>query len=219
LNKSELIFEILKNENEYPEYPFEGEPLLFRLLKDFLEIAKERLRSTEYDKMIRTLLSEGIHIEGTGIESLAGDLSRPAEEENFLFQRLKDFGFNDVIRFLQQSHRNYIQGNYEASNAMTRTALEEIVKLIALDISQVQGESISPSNPRATRPQPIDFRRYLKETGFLDGNEFNLLEAFYQFSSSAGSHGGLSDESDCRLRRFMMIGICLQYLEKFSNFR
>lgn len=72
--------------------------------------------------------------------------------------------------------------------------------------------------PYATKSQPVDYRNYIKKVKFLEGKEFALLEAFYQFGSTKGAHPGLSDTSDCRLRRFMLVGLCLQYLEKYINF-
>lgn len=215
LNKGKLIFEVLR---EYNKFPPEGEPFMYTILREFLKIYKEHSDSNEYEKVIRTLLNDGIHIEGASVESFAGEIAKPVEEESYLFSKLKELDFETVIRFLEQSHHNYIQGNYEASNSMTRTSLEELIKLIATNISKVRKETIPISSRKGTRPQPIDYRNYHKKVNFLNGKEFSLLEAFYQYSSSKGPHPGLSDESDCRLRRFMMVGLCLQYLEKYKKF-
>jgi hypothetical protein len=214
-NKEKLMFEVLKYFNQYPD---EGEPFIYTILKEFITIYKKRSNEEEYNILIRVLLEDGIHIEGTSVETVAGEIAEPAKEENNLFTKLKELNFKSVIRFLEQSYQNYIHGNYEASNAMTRTSLEELVKLIATDISQARKDVIPISSKRANKPQPVDYRNYLKKVNFLNGKEFALLEAFYQFGSTKGAHPGLSDTSDCRLRRFMLVGLCLQYLEKYKNF-
>lgn len=214
-NKEKLMFEVLKHFNESPD---KGDPFIYKILKEFLTIYKKRSNKGEYNILIRVLLEDGIHIEGTSVETIAGEIAEPAKEENLLFKELKELNFKSVIRFLGQSYNNYINGNYEASNAMTRTSLEELVKLIASDISHNRKEVIPISSKRAKMPQPVDYRNYLKKVKFLNGKEFALLEAFYQFGSTKGAHPGLSDTSDCRLRRFMLVGLGLQYLEKYKNF-
>lgn len=206
----------LGNENSQFE-GIQGRPTV---LQQFLELVLDRTRDRNpqtYEELHRLLAAEGIEIGRHGLQAIAGDVARPVEEENALFDRLREAGLEEVIRYLEQSRDNYLRENWEASNAMTRTAFDTVVTRIAEAIAQRRNEQIPVTNPRGRRAQPSDIRNYLRRVGFLNGNEFNLADAFYQVCSSAGPHPGLSHESDCRLRRFMLVGLCLEYLEKFSN--
>lgn len=119
----------------------------------------------------------------------------------------------DVVRYLKQSFDNYTDQNYESANAIIRTSLEAVVQKTAEIIARARRETIPSRNPYH---QPSEYRKYLKDTGFLDNQEFELLAKTYSYCSSDGSHPGLSDETDARLRRFFIIGICLFYLEKLD---
>lgn len=146
---------------------------------------------------------------------LAGDLADPAEEHSRLELGLQGLGLNEVQNFLDQSFDNYIQGNYEASNAMSRTALEHLVEQIALKISSLRNNEDIPQRGRYI--SPADYRTYLFSTGFLDDSEKQFLDKFYGYASTDGSHPGISTESESRLRRFVAVGIALLYIEKLNN--
>jgi hypothetical protein len=146
---------------------------------------------------------------------LAGDLAQPVEEHSRLEAGLRRLGLDQVQDFLDQSLDNYIQENYEASNAMARTALEHLVEQIALRLSSLRNNEAIPQRGRYM--SPADYRTYLATTGFVDDAEKQFLDKFYGYASTDGSHPGLSSESESRLRRFVVVGIALLYLEKLSN--
>ena len=148
-------------------------------------------------------------------QSLAGDLAEPVEEQSRLESALANLGFGQVQAFLDQSLDNYLQGNYESSKAMARTALEHLVEQIARQISESRGNEPIPQ--QAKHLSPADYRRYLRSTGFLDDSEKDFLDKFYGYASTDGSHPGVSTEAEARLRRFVVVGIALLYLEKLAN--
>jgi hypothetical protein len=148
-------------------------------------------------------------------QSIAGNLAEPAEERSRLESALTRQGLTQVQDFLNQSWDNFVQGNFEAANAMTRTALECFVQETAYRISSSRGNEPIPHNRRHIGP--VDYRNYLQNTGFLDDSESRFLNSFYGYASTDGSHPGVSSESEARLRRFVAIGIALLFLEKMED--
>lgn len=201
-SKKELVLKILRRVNE------EGDE------SDFYRLMQRSLEGAD-GELIKALQLEGWDVSEFGVTPLAGALAEPAIEESILVEKLEDRGMTEVTTLLEQSYDNYIHGHFEAANAMTRTALEALVKLIAEKIAAARSESIPQSV--SGRHQPRDYRDYLKAVSFVDTDEHELLRTFYGYASPEGSHPGLSDQTDARLRRFMMIGLCLFYLEKLES--
>ena len=148
-------------------------------------------------------------------QSVAGDLADPIEETSRLESELARKGMKDVTSFLWQSLDNYAEGRYEAANAMTRTALERLVQIAAETILGMGGGGAVPSRGRYLSPS--DYRTYIHKAGFLDDAEKHFLDKFYAYASTDGPHPGLSSEAEARLRKFVVVGICLLYLEKLDN--
>lgn len=187
------------------------------IIKTFKENDEELLLTTLHEKGIlkddvyRALANIGYEFE----HSLAGELAKPMEENSRLEIGLAHHGMLQVQNFLEQSLDNYIQDSYEAANAMTRTALEHLVEIIATKVCIMRGGEAIPQTGRF--PSSVDHRRYLLATGFLDNTEKEFLDKFYGYASTDGSHPGISSEADARLRRFVVVGVALFYLEKLNN--
>jgi len=187
------------------------------IIKTFKENDEKLLLNTLHEKDIlgddvyRALANIGYEFEN----SLAGELAQPVEENSRLEIGLSNLGMNQVQHFLEQSLDNYVQRNYEAANAMTRTALEHFVESIATKISVLHGGEIIPLTGKYLTP--ADIRRYLHEKGFLDTSEKELLDKFYGYASTNRPHPGISSEAEARLRRFVVIGIALLYIEKLND--
>jgi len=148
-------------------------------------------------------------------QTLAGELIDPVVERSLLETALIRHGMDQVQVFLDQSLENYNRENYEAANAMTRTALENMIEEIASIISSLRGNEPIPHN--RTYISPFEYRNYLDNTGFLDQAEKKLLDSFYGYASTNGSHPGISSGAEARLRRFVAIGLALLFLEKLDN--
>lgn len=175
----------------------------------FLEALNDRITFRVSTR--RALALDGIQFGRT----VAGHLAEPAKERNRLEIALAHHNLNQVQTFLDQSWDNYVQGNFEAANAMTRTALEHLVELIASQISSAMGNEGIPQQGRYIGP--ADYRNYLRVAGFLDKSEKGFLDSFYGYASTGGSHPGVSSEADARLRRFVAVGIALLFVEKLNN--
>jgi len=202
MSKNNLCMTILNEEN------IDTNDIIFdELLKRTIKGAKNELK--------QALELDGWDITDYGVASLAGELAEPSVEHNVLIDMLNNRGMSDIVSYLKQSFDNYTDQNYESANAMIRTALEAIVGKTAELVSQDRHETIPRNNPH--HHQPADHRKYLKNSGFLDNQEYELLTKTYSYCSTDGSHPGLSDQTDARLRRFFIVGICLFYLEKLES--
>lgn len=202
LRDDEEYYKLSKRELIIASFKENDEELLIGALEERGALNKEAKQA---------LASVGFEID----VPLAGDLAQPVEEHSRLEAGLRRLGLDQVQDFLDQSLDNYIQENYEASNAMARTALEHLVEQIALKVSSLRNNEAIPQ--RRKYMSPADYRAYLVTTGFIDDAEKQFLDKFYGYASTDGSHPGISTESESRLRRFVVVGIALLYLEKLSN--
>jgi hypothetical protein len=160
----------------------------------------------------RALKADGYDlVEGRIVPSdmLESDL---ASEMSILGSRLQDFGMHDVLKVLDQAHQNFIEGRFEACNAMLRTALEGTLKHIAAKIAG--GIQKIPASNSVYGATPADIRRYLHQQGFFEQDEIGYIKEFYGYASTDGSHPGLSNESESRLRRLMIVALIQYCLEK-----
>jgi hypothetical protein len=165
------------------------------------------------EELLGTLKADGYEVED-GKLVLADSLEQElAQEINVLDERLRSLEMGDVQNNLEQTHENFIGGNHEACNAMLRTALESTLQQIA---GMLAGsiEKIPHARPYLA---PVDVRKYLSSTGFLSQDERELVDALYGFASFHGSHPGMSDEAESRLRRLIIVAWIQYCLEKLNR--
>jgi hypothetical protein len=163
------------------------------------------------EELLRALKADGYEVEDgklVPIDSLEQEL---AQEINVLYERLRSLKMGDVQNNLEQAHENFIGGNHEACNAMLRTALESTLKHIAVRFA----DGVDKIPLARSYLTPVDIRKYLSATEFLSQDEREFVDALYGFASPHGSHPGMSDEAESRLRRLMIVAwiqYCLQKL-------
>ena len=127
-----------KNNRDLAYHTFKEDP--FKILE---ALDREDKLSAETK---RALFMDGIEFGN----SLAGDTAKPFEESSQLKIILKRLELSQVQDVLEQSLDNYIQGNFEASNAMSRNALEGIIQQIAEKIPNKTGEQLLGSTRDAS---------------------------------------------------------------------
>lgn len=220
VSKSVLVRTTIERMDALPSPERNG--LLLVLLEDIL-IAHPygpQYEDNEAYQMALSRLEKSLEIDGFKIENrkiVRISDEDILEEHNILLSSLKEFGFKVTIHHLELSRTHFIDSKWDSANGQTRKALEELTKKIAEIIAERGGEDI-PMGRRAKSPRPVDIREYLKKCDFLDNNEWELLRAFYGYASDKGAHPGLSNETESRLRRFMLIGLCQFYIEKLRTY-
>jgi hypothetical protein len=165
---------------------------------------------TPTEELLRALKADGYEVEDGKLvpaDSLEQEL---AQEINVLYERLHSLEMDDVQNNLEQAHQNFIVGNHEACNAMLRTALESTLQHIAARFAG--GVEKIPHARQYLAP--VDVRKYLSATEFLSQDEREFVDALYGFASPHGSHPGMSDEAESRLRRLIVVAWIQYCMEK-----
>jgi hypothetical protein len=161
-------------------------------------------------ELLRALKADGYEVEDGKLvpaDSLEREL---AQEINVVYERLRSLEMGDVQNNLEQAHENFIGGNHEACNAMLRTALESTLQHVAARLAG-SVEKIPHARPYLA---PGDVRKYLSSTAFLSQDEREFVDALYGFASPNGSHPGMSDEAESRLRRLIVVAWIQYCIEK-----
>lgn len=182
---------------------FEPEPYLGSSTNETADSLKRALKADGYD------IVEGKIVPSDDLEF------ELAAETSILEQKLQTHGMHDVINTLDQAHQNFIEGNYEACNAMLRASLESTLKHIAVKIAR--SETAIPVNNARYGVTPADVRRYLENEKFFQQDEINFIKEFYGYASTNGSHPGMSNQSESRLRRLMIVALIQYCLEKLES--
>jgi len=168
--------------------------------KEFLEKNPELARSLARDGFT-------LNIEGELIPIIS-PTAEPKKEEGLVETLLEKYGFNVAKKHLEQAYDNYLDGHWEASNGCLRSFLQDVFDQIAL--------MLWPEDA-AKKGAGGDRRKLLQEKGFIKKDtEADLVRSFFKFAHGEGSHPGLSDENDCRLRRYMAVALASYYLNKLG---
>jgi len=191
-----------------------GPRLLDEVVDEVIQRRKSRLRSVHGEDreaaLLRALAADGYEVV-SGVLHPSDSLEQEvAHETSILERRLRRSGLEHVQRTLEQAHENFVDGNYEACNAMLRTSLEATLEGAA---TRLAGERDSIPR-RGKHLQPADIRRYLRNEGFFSEDEFQYVSALYGTISPRGSHPGLSDETESRLRRLVVVAMIQYCMEK-----
>lgn len=154
------------------------------------------------------LRADGYQVREGELVPVTSPLVEVVEEEGLIETLLDKYGFAIAKNHLKQSYENYIEGNWEAANGALRSFLQDVFDQIALIITPQEAKQKKPGGER---------RILLQKKGFIeDDMEAKLVTSFFNFASYKGSHSGISNESDCRLRRYMAVALASYYLEKLE---
>ena len=211
-NKKALFVHVLREFNEASFTHSKNQVrILKQIIEDTLKKASNNSSGLSKTKEVKASLElDGYELENNIITQIAPSIIEPLKEEGSLFERLIRLHFDVSYASLVQMRDNYTRGNWEAANAMTRTAFEALISDIANSIATRKGQRALTTPEKA--------REYLRQEGFLDREEYELAKAFYSYASTKGSHPGLSEEIDTKNRRLMVIALMAFYIDKFENY-
>jgi len=166
--------------------------------------------SQVFPELARALSADGFQVHEEELVPIISPAVEPAKEEGLVEKLLDKYGFAIARNHLEQSYDNYLDGNWEAANAALRSFLQDVFDQTALTVAPEEAASIEPGGKR---------RKLLEEKGFIETDtESKLVSGFFKFASYKGSHPGISNESDCRLRRYIAIAMASYYLERLGEF-
>lgn len=200
----------------------EGDESAARTIESIVREALELYPRTDEDQYRRewffqkfpdldaALRADGFQVYEGKLVPVISSLVESAEEEALVEKLLDKHGFAIAKNHLKQSYQNYNEGNWEAANGALRSFLQDVFDQIALTVAPEEA---------VTKPPGGERRKLLQGKGFIDGDtEGKLVTSFFQFAHFKGPHPGISNQSDCRLRRYMAIALASYYLEKLEVF-
>ena len=177
--------------------------------KEASQIRRQRFFE-KFPDLDTALRADGFHVREGELIPIISSLVEPVKEEALVETLLDKYGFSIAKNHLKQSYENYVEGNWEAANGALRSFLQDVFDQIALIIAPPEAGQKAPGGER---------RKLLQEKHFIESDtEAKLVLGFFQFASHKGSHPGISNESDSRLRRYMAVALASYYLEKLEGF-
>jgi hypothetical protein len=177
--------------------------------KEVSQIRRQRFFE-KFPDLDTALRADGFHVREGELIPIISSLVEPVKEEALVETLLDKYGFSIAKNHLKQSYENYVGGNWEAANGALRSFLQDVFDQIALIIAPLGAGQKAPGGER---------RKLLQEKHFIESDtEAKLVLGFFQFASHKGSHPGISNESDSRLRRYMAVALASYYLEKLEGF-
>lgn len=167
------------------------------------DVAKEGPRTEVF---LISLKADGYNITEDGtIVPLLATADTPAQEESVLKSHLSDLGWDVAKKHLTEGVSSYEHGNWAAANSQFRTFLEEAFNRIANNL------------PEGSNKLGGEARKFLQESEFLSEEEGTMVQSIFNFLHTKGSHPGLSEEFEARMRRYLVLVIALYFIEKFNS--
>jgi hypothetical protein len=130
--------------------------------------------------------------------SLANELS--ALERNF-----EELGLNVALTHYRQAHESFVAGNWEAANGQTRSFLENLFIELNKRITARDRDSAGTS------------LQDLRDNGFIDPAEFQMIKGFWDSIQDNGPHHGLSDEQEALFRLHVATSIARYLIHRLRS--
>jgi len=128
-----------------------------------------------------------------------------AAELSALEQDLQELDLNVAATHYRQAHESFVAGNWEAANGQTRSFMENL--LIELGRSQTSN----------TRTDAAAALQDLRDAGFFDNAEWQMLKGFWQSIQDNGPHHGLSHEQEALFRLHVATSVARYSIHKLRS--
>lgn len=166
------------------------------------DIAKE---GPETETFLNSLKADGFDVSSSGeIVPLLATAVTPAREESVLEERLSELGWDQAKQHLSEGISSYEHGNWAAANSQFRTFLEAVFN----EIVKCNGGSTKGGGAA---------RQFLEQSGFLSKEEGEMIKGMFSLLNTKGSHPGLLEEFETRMRRYLTEVVALYVIEKFNS--
>jgi len=155
-------------------------------------------------EVINLLKSQGKEWRDGQLSPVNPVMLNPLEKMDALEKLHKDMGFSDdYIRQIRAAYKDYtINNDPNGALGKYRTALEKLLVEFA-QYAQEKHPGSSSHSLNTSRPGSI--RNFLKNIGFFHENEHKMIESFYGWTSSIGSHEFSWETSDASVDFVMVI--------------
>jgi hypothetical protein len=152
-----------------------------------------------------SLANDGFMLQG---EHLAE--TRPADEPADRLASYLDEIFGNRAEFAvarnhyEQANEAFDRQHWEAANSQFRSALDATYDVLAAQ----HGCPATKTGGAA--------RKWLVDQRLIEEDESELLKAFATFAGTAGSHAGMSDATECQLRRHFVTALIVFGITKLG---
>lgn len=175
-----------------------------RRRKSLMDVPLQDLFAKTYEPLVNSLKADGYSLyEG---EIIPLSLEELKEIRGDLEAKLNKAGFKVGLTHYKQAWENYIFSRWEAANSQLRSFLEAVFNDLSLKLCREEASLTEPGGDR---------RKLLESKGFIEKEKASLVKGFFEMAHTKGSHPGLSDEEDCRLRHAVATQLANYYLDKY----
>jgi len=175
-----------------------------RVLTALAQYALERgnPNSAPIERLAHALSADGLEWrEGRLVPTTPGPAAL-ATELSMLEQDLQELGLNVAAKHYRQAHESFVAGNWEAANAQIRPFMENLL----IELSRRQ-----TSNTRGNAAVAL---QDLRDAGFFDQAEWQMLKGFWQGIQDNGPHHGLSHEQEALFRLHVATSVARYSIHK-----
>ncbi|MFQ5852922.1 MAG: hypothetical protein ACE5JU_20370 [Candidatus Binatia bacterium] len=175
-----------------------------RRRKSLMTTTLTELFVEKHERLVNSLKADGYALHEGEIIPLS--LEELKEIRGALEAKLNKAGFTVALTHYNQAWENYVFSRWEAANAQLRSFVEAVFDDISLALYPGEGRETKSGGHR---------RQLLESKGFIENEKASLVKGFFEMAHTRGSHPGLSDEEDCRLRHAIATQLANYYLDKY----
>lgn len=170
-----------------------------------------------FPRLVNALKRDGYAVDGLKLRSVLPDSIPVAQQEDEITHLLKKHGFTTALGHLEQAIAAHTRGDWAAANGQLRSFVEEMFDRIAHELSGGSTATLQGSHARRewlATCSPAFFESTLNE---WEAGGKGFVQGFWRRLQPAGSHPGLSDETDCTFRLHLVVIVAGHYLRRFDQ--
>jgi hypothetical protein len=182
-----------------------GESALIRLAGRRLELFTEwQIQNVDSaSALLRALEFDGYAFDGKKLLPTTPAPAALGRESSKLEEQLKDIGLSIATTHYRQVLANFVAGHFEAANGQLRAFLESLFLEMCFRQTSKKLKDASAA------------LQHLRNTDFIDDNEWNQYRAFWGAIQTNGPHHGLTSQSEPIYRLQCGTAIARYLLTKF----
>lgn len=222
-NKTDIINYIIDRIEEHPEERnsegnFISEEIVSEAARSYhyegtVNEFEEESEEPELTDLQRSLMIDGWQIKNNKLQPLALTELPIVPQRNSIVEHVKDFGWTEVDRYLENIENALQQGKWESANSSCRTFLNVLFNQICEKLYSAEGNA----------PKEGEARKYLNECNFFREStnnqalESDFVKALMAMLGMDGAHGGLSNPQNATFNYHLVILVAHLFLRRFVD--
>jgi len=157
------------------------------------------------DRLLQSLRLDGFEWHDGRLVPTTPEPVGLATELSQLERDLQDLGLNVAAEHYRQACESFVARNWEAANGQIRSFMENLL----IELSRRQ-----TSNSRTDAAAAL---QDLRDAGFFDNPEWQMLKGFWQSIQDNGPHHGLSHEQEALFRLHVATAVARYAIHKLRS--